>query len=224
MKKIIWILPFFLLLMGCSAEYTITFEKEEISDETFIYDTKEAFKEKTSTDKGIEEVSDALFSFESYQNDKPIHKFIQREKNVGYKYQSSISLQDHERFHPLVGQCYDDISIEKDPNTKTIHFKSSARFTCFNTYPELTDVTIRFKTSYKVEIHNADKVEGNTYIWNIQKGTDIKPIYISVQYDNVIKEETKEKVNFPFLPVILVIGSGILIYILVKKHKQNDTF
>lgn len=43
--------------------------------------------------------------------------------------------------------------------------------------PELTKLTVKITTSKDVITSNADRVEGNTYIWVFRKGEDSKSIY-----------------------------------------------
>ena len=68
----------------------------------------------------------------------------------------------------------------------------------FYNYPELSKLTIKFVTNKEVLTHNADKVVGNTYIWEYQKGGETKSIYfkfVDPEYKGIKKDPNSHKNN-----------------------------
>lgn len=227
MKKIILPLLVLILLTGCEATYELDFSKKTFSDQTRIFDEKnktvEAIESKTEQKKII----DTLYNFEKYNSKIANSKFFLTKTTAGYKYSHTFTLEkDLDGWPSLVGQCYQYIDAYEKNNHLIL--KTPAQFLCFDKYKELTKATFTFKTDYTVISHNADFNKDNTYTWNIERNDPIKPIYIELEYsEKTTEKETKKKnpisVGMLF-SIIGIIGIGILIYYLIKKKKENDSF
>ena len=66
-----------------------------------------------------------------------------------------------------VSNCYDKLTATSYGNSIIISTTNNA--ICFDKYPTLSSVVINITVDRNVTSHNADKVSGNTYTWNVDR-------------------------------------------------------
>ena len=91
------------------------------------------------------------------------------------------------------------------------------------------DITVNITIPFEVTSNNADKVNGNTYTWNIKKDSDYKTIEFSYKEGNK-KDEVNINVNNEtyniHYGVIIVIGfviiiGSIVLFVYINNKKNN---
>lgn len=210
-----------LLSVGCSANYKVEFTNGEFKEDIYIFTDSKSFVEKTKDKEGQEEIAYQMFLFdEGYNNFE--RKLEYDKTNAGFNYHTKFALKEKQNWETVAKKCYEEIKVTKDK--KYITIETSEEFLCFDTFEELENVSISFKTNYEVIDSNADDINTNRYIWRIkEEEKDYKPIYIKMENKNVDQTE-KAKNSIPYFAIILLIILGIAIFLFVKKRKKNNDF
>ena len=195
MKKILLLLVMVFLLTGCGAEYTLIYENGIFREELSI--PKDKLDE--------EEFSDAL-------------EFIGREeKKVNYTQEDTkdkkiIKQKLGENFitTDIIEYCYNHIYVLNDKKVISIS-------TDKNNYCSDKNIVVKLKTDKEVLSSNANKVEGNTYIWtDFSDGIDVQ-----ISKDRERTENNSIKSNILIRIIIVGIFLVIFIPIVIFVKKKN---
>jgi len=223
MKKEFLIFTLFLELLcltGCTAKFDVYIGENSITENASIYMKDSEITHETplytlrnlvsSVDNDTEMMS--RFEVIGNKNSNPLR---------GYLLQN---IDDYPRGYALY-YCYDNQNITYSNNILKI--ETSNYFNCFDKYSILDDVNINVTTGYKVLENNADKVDGNTYTWNITK-TNKKGIKLTLDTTvDEIQEEEKQKENLNKNLIFIVIGTlvlfafGTVLFVFIKSNKNN---
>lgn len=204
-KKILFLL--ILLITGCSANYNLNIENDNFEESIDVI--------VPSNDKAL---ISHLNSFEQYINENVIYDKKMKEEDIStnFNYSHTYSFND---FQNRENPCFLSSNLYQDNGIYTIF---SNDFVCFESFDMKADsYTINISTNYNVINNNADKVNGNTYIWNFKKN-NYKNKSIIFQYSKTKKEVN----NFKIIQTVLVsISISLLLFlsiIILKKYKQKD--
>ena len=218
MKKIYIICAFVLLLSGCTADYNLTISDNKIVENfsTQIYKTEIPVK----TDNGIE-LDDQLTPFiEQNQNPFINNDEIVYDKNVieedDYRLVDYSFSYSKEEFadSTVLNRCFENAKYSYKNNYK---FILTGTFYCL--YND--QLNIKVKTSNKVLSHNADNVDGNTYIWHIDKSNvDNVNIRMKIERNSVNKFVSRYSLALIVLSVSIIIGIGMMVAV-IRKNKHN---
>ena len=125
----------------------------------------------------------------------------------------------------IIKTCYDNITFLN--NAKDINIKTSSKFLCFEEYPDLKNVEIVIKTDKTIINHNADKVEGNTYIWNITKeNANNKEIKLSSLKESITDNDIDNEDNLNpekrnnLILILGLLGLFFIILIILLKIRR----
>lgn len=218
MKKIIL---FFLIIFisGCTSEYNLTIENNSFKENINISINKNLIPEQSTisgveTDDSItpflEEPTPAFFS----QYDKYYEKKVEDKGNyydINLKYNYTF---DEFKGASSLKTCFEKIKISGED---IYYINLKGMFYCL--YSDSVDIKI--KTNNDVINHNADRKEGNTYIWNIHSG--------NANNVDILFEVSKDIKNKSIiLEISIVVGLliilGIVLNIIKKKNKENNNF
>ena len=96
--------------------------------------------------------------------------------------------------------------------------KTDEYFKCFDFYEDLDNLTINIKSDLLIKKHNADKVKGNTYSWNITKDNyENKSILLEIKTSNSNKKLNKKNIIIITLLVLFITLAIIILKKLIKK-------
>ena len=124
--------------------------------------------------------------------------------------------RDNYQNSTAVSACYKTLSIA-NYNGNTI-ISTNNRAECFDAYPSLSSLTINIIVDKKVTSNNADKVNGNTYTWNINRNNKNKGINLTFadkDNDKTTEEEAVEKNIVIKKDYTMYIFAGILLVIVL---------
>ena len=216
-KKIYWLFLAILLVTGCSSKYQleVTNDKfiEQVDTEILNKDIPDYNFKASNSDFATPFIKDDTFVTPFPDNTNIHYNKKVTETKDGYNVKLSYTYKPDEfRNSYAMSMCFENHNFQNEK--KYFNFHLSGRFYCL--YSD--NLTITVKTDNYVSEHNADKVEGNTYIWYIDNSnlntTDIN-----------IKISKQDKKNYIFRNAVLIIIGVVLIgsaiYITYKKIKRN---
>lgn len=212
MKKIKTIFIPLLIIMccGCDIKYNINF---------------------SSKNNVVEKIN--ISNFQTFQDNEmgltPIGIFFQKyvynlAKNSPTNYIASQNWKNFDNFknYSILFDLFDDDSIEID-STKfnidiSINDKIREYIKLYNSTIENLEFSIYIP--YYVSKHNADKVNNNTYTWNI---TDLENDSIKINFDMSKSSNYVNKTIYVYIIIGLsVIIVGVVIYFVMKNKKANE--
>lgn len=212
-KKILLILTITLIsLSGCTANYTLKYENDTFTEIVNITGTEESTSHPTYEkikENGLHADLDLKEKFtlseDSNKNDVTLtHELKDIKLNRLYAVQECFSLNtyketDNSYFLYLYGDFYCDY---------------------------LENSTFTFETDDLVTVHNAHKVEGNKYIWNLDEeeldGKGIKFQVMQSEVDEVkINGDTMLPLWAKILITLIIIGVTIGLFFLAKRTNER---
>lgn len=213
MKKVFLVL-LLLLLCGCTSNYNLKISNNKFEEKINIVipDYDYSYEEVIDPESGVaveddnqlkaflEEETPALFSKKANYKKKVNYSGNSVDVNMSYTY-TEKNFSDSNSLK----LCFDNAYFKND---KTYYIHASGNFYCL--YTDSMDIVITTKN--KVVSNNADKVEGNNYIWTITEENK----------DNVNIEFEVEK-GFSRFNIIYVVFFAIVIFgiIFVVKTISN---
>lgn len=214
--KRIFILLILLLLTGCTVNYKLDIKESGI----FIETITGTVTEQELDNAGRTDVNEYL---DNLENRTPlIEEQGEYNKRIidkdGYKeFEFTYTFNNNYDKSSAINSCHENIRFDETDDLYYIDL--SGKFYCL-----LSDkMTINVTSEYAVLESNAERVEGNTYTWEIDdyKDADIyMAISKNVKYES--NTESKKRITDKFKIIgliILVILSGIT-YFLYKKREN----
>lgn len=175
MKKLIIILFFSLFITGCDVTYKINLDYDKINEEILIIEENNKYEDDINSylDEIIGELSDPASDTSGYV----ITKLFEGNKS-GIKMMTSYEdIRKMGSFSRPLISCFTNYDIIS--SNKLIKINTGSGFGCFDDFDGLNQINIEIETKYKVKAHNATKVSGNTYVWELTKSNNI-PIEIEI--------------------------------------------
>lgn len=220
-NKVLIMLFVLFFLTGCSCEYNLTIDnslyKEKVSfsnlnsDEIIeLNSTKMIPVDKDSYD--VELDSNIIENIEKYN-------YFLTDNNYFYSYDFTNNNYSNST---AVSRCFETFVVEEYDGEIIISTSDGA--TCFDKYPNLDDLIINITIDREVISNNADKVNGNTYTWNIDRtNASSKSINIILTTENVIdnsdeanaSKATAEEENILSFPEMYILAFVLFIVLLI---------
>ena len=217
MKKV-FLLLLLIFLCGCTSNYNLKIsnnkfeEKIEIVVPNYSYYYEEVIDPETGAvveddnqlKSFLDEDTKSLFSKDVNYNKKVKYFDDYAEVHMNYTY-SEKEFSDSNSLK----LCFDDAIFE---NSKNYYIHASGRFYCL--YSDKLDIVINTKN--KVVSNNADRVEGNNYIWTI---TDDNKGNVDIEFE-VEKSSSKIIIIIVYVLVLSIIVFGLIYLIKFAKQKS----
>lgn len=213
MKKVLLLFTLCLLLSGCSTVVTIKIDKDKVTETIKISGLKE---EVLFNNQLNENIKNRLNVFEREYEYYDMKEFEDNDY-VGKTYELSENIELwNELSH--VRPCYETFKFEKTDGNITLN--TSDEYRCGYLFGA-NNVTLIIESDLDLVSSNADEVQGNKLIWNINE-SNYQNKSISFNYKI---EEAKSLQNYSiyyilFIVISLVIGGYVFIK---KKNKENNT-
>lgn len=206
-----------LIITGCKGEYKIVINGSKLSEEitTYIYDSDHKKREYNSDkiDMANEFInSDSYAFFEDYNhlyNKKVYDKSDYQEVKLKYDYNMNNFAKSN-----FLNICFENSEVVNGKNTLKVSL--SGHFHCL--YGDSLDIKVKSKN--KVIKNNADKKDGEYYIWTIDKD-NYKSVDISLE---VSKKSFWSNISIYLLCASIVLMIlFIIVFIAMKRKKNNET-
>lgn len=208
-KKIILGCLGILFLSGCSVDYNLEITEDSFKEESIVktdttIEPKEEFNGTLLVDL-FKNVSDE-YNYEPIYFDNVNDNYLgsdyalgtvnytvntYAENNyVGYRFSHLFDNKDIVRSN-AIKRCFEELSIQNHEGY--VMLKTNNKCDLFDLYPLLDNLNIRIKTDLEVIVSNADNVNNNVYIWNINRDNyNNKSIHLTYALpSNVDKDEDK---------------------------------
>ena len=220
MKKFFLIL-LCLLLTGCSAEYRLTYDDDEFTEDINV------IIDKNNSNFNIlkkELINKKIYAFANKQEIgyyDSSHKDLANSFIMNYNYTYDFTSFRKSR---VLKECFELASLTKDEENYYILSKGNFKCLNFNNI-NVEELKIVFETKHKVIKNNADNVKGNKYIWNFSKDNYKKNIEIVFSREEKDEKVTTEQIIL--FSIIGIISIGFLIFIIYNlfiayKHNKED--
>lgn len=214
MKKIFLLILMFFILTGCTNEYTLVIGKGKIKES--LLSSVPSSKENTCKRDSIPECDnnhDEILSVNInplLNNPNAAYEKKEYTEN-GENYMLRTYDFTYENFGDsyTLNECFDSYEYKNKMNELYIYATNFTK--CYQN----SDVTIKVVTNYKVYEHNADKKEGNTYIWYINNDNyNTKDLSIRLRSFSLT----------PYIvwPITVTVAGGIIYYLYKKSQKVNE--
>lgn len=239
MKKIVLCILILFFTSACSVEYSI-----ELSPTSVLEEMKVVEYDSTRWDQPIFD-SPTIDSYIDFNMKQYISAFqhvagdpydldhkvdgvsyytmneISNKNRKGIQYSYEYSLENY-KDSTFLNQCFDLVNIQMSGTVFT--FSTSRDFRCFDSYKQVDSFSIHIKTDYKMMNHNASRVDGNTYIWNITPDVVNEPIQFQVNFGEIASSHFGMNDMLVFA-IILIVSClvGYIIYkvVTVLQNKNN---
>ncbi len=226
LKKVFFLSILCLALSGCTVEYNLDIKnatyKESIDITSSSFEDKAhyqllknwnipAFYSDIMVNSDIPDKQEGIKYYQKRSNDDTFNL------NMNYKFQEK-EFADSTMAH----LCYNNFFAYENDEAKTISYTASMDFQCFTTYEELEKVIVKLKTNRSMENHNADRVEGHTYIWEITRENALgKYIFFEMKKVSSFSFLTLLKYLLILVGILAIFGSFVIIYIRFRWRRAN---
>ncbi|MDD2409860.1 MAG: hypothetical protein PHD03_04010, partial [Bacilli bacterium] len=194
MKKIIYLILMLFLITGCDATYNLTLENNIFTENLEITNNDKntwninnpSYKEirnltlnsalATDYREEIPEVNTKVEGIKYYDIKK-----IDTENTLGISYKSNFTLLDYQ-YSTIVNTNVKSFDYKNNNDGIIINIKKPLNV--FILYPNLNNLTIKFKTNHQVMKNNADEIVNNTYYFYLNKNNyQAKKIILEISND-----------------------------------------
>ncbi len=216
MKKILLIACLTLFLTGCSTEYQLTINQNNIDEEIKVKNINFLSNEKQINLKNNFESATAIVDAEQQNY---FYKFTQ--ENDLFKLNHSFDLGVGENNFSnsyVITQCFSNATFKETEDY--IYFRAAGEFLCMYDGSNI-DLSITNNVGY-VSQHNGIKVKNNTYSWNITPLTkdDVNFELMIMKDDTPLKNKESRFSNR--MNAILIFSLTAAVVYLVKNYKKEE--
>ncbi len=220
-KKLVLFLAFILLLTGCTNEYNLNINDNNISEEIISVIPDSDIIPRTQ-----EEIADGI------EADDQITPFIKEEQtpfidNNTIKYKKSVSKSgtntivrlsydydiDSFKRSRVYNECFEKSIIKRENGYLRLGFVGN--FYCLRG----DSITINVKTNRKVLNDTADDVDNNVYKWTINDSNQDK-VNIQMILDDTLDTKSSDGYTL-ILIIVFVIFIGIELFFIFHKEKER---
>lgn len=235
--KVKYLVLFLILILcsGCSIDYTLKIDERNLFTEEFRLIPE--------NDQESEELCNDPFPYKSFYDDLSAGDYPEKLDGVSY-YATEIlqngrfyTKQFHFTFYgnqfsraSSVRTCYEYLRFTEDAKQGTMTLRTSSEFLCMESYPNISNVTIRVESSNPIVTTNADEVTDNTCIWHIDQNNYLeRSLILTIQNSepkaSSEEAEVQEKPVSPLL-VLTILGGFVvfLIVIFLYNYKQQNRY
>ena len=191
-RKVLILLIILLLTTGCTCQYNVKIDGNSYKETIYISssDSEEIKNLNTKweipVDKDVYNSGDKNTDYKSLGN---IYNYSFSNNKLNFYY--NFDKYDYPN-STAASLCYKTLSVTNFDNNTVISTSNGAD--CFDTYPNLTNLVISITIDKEVVSNNADKKNGNTYIWNFNR-KNAKSKGVNLTYVNVKKEEKETDIS-----------------------------
>lgn len=243
MKKIIYLILMLFLITGCDATYNLTLENNNFTENLEITNSdKKTWNINNPSNKDIrnQTLNSALAT--DYREEIPEVntkiegikyydiKNIDTENTLGISYKGDFTLYDYQ-YSTIVNTNVKSFNYQNNKDGIIINIKKP--IDAFNLYPELNNLTIKFKTNHQVIKNTADDIVDDVYYFYLNKN-NYQDKKIIIELSNDYKTTSNDALEpdedgyfnkntlilvYSLIGIIILIF-GVIVYIKVRKYNN----
>lgn len=226
-KKIIICIIILIFSSGCTVNYDLEINKDEsVLENIEATELTRIVKSKTN----LEGENAVNYLYNMFNRGDSKIKVSSKEENgqlIATAYRSYSSLDEYSNY--FNSDLFEEVNVTRNDKEVTITATQSQKLGGVGKTLVYDDVSIRIKSPFIVTDNNADKVEGNTYIWNINKSKKLKTIKYTINVKNkknsanIDVGKTTININYGYIAIGLftIVILSIFIIVLTKNKKNN---
>ena len=216
MKKKILILIPLLLLTGCTINYNLEINGDDLNETITGNVTKDEYEVK-ETDNG-ENIIYTLLNYDQNAlfDEESVYLRTQEDKGKTINYKFSYKYNYNFDRSTIINNCFEYHMVEETEDY--YYIKLSGKFYCM--YAKKIDIKV---TSHNAVLeNNARKVDGNTYTWTIKDSDNVDILLnVSKKLTNTENKKAKMISTFQIIGAVVLVVLCIVTFILYKK-KNNE--
>lgn len=229
MKKIYILIFILMFTTGCACRYDLIIDGDSYKESIIL--RASTASEQNDLNKKWEIPVDKDNYYSGDENiDKTYVNYIYdySVKNDNLVFSHNFGREDYLN-STAVSLCYNSLSVS--PYQGNIVISTGGKVTCFDKYPNLSSISVNITVDKEVISNNADKVDGNTYTWNLTKSNadnkSINLVFKEKEVDNTPETEYKRnngsgKYTMYILAGILLIVVLVIYFIFNNLKGNND--
>lgn len=216
------------VVSGCSVQYNLTInEDSSVSEEVIASEKTNRLESKTRL-KGADAYNYLYNMFKRPNEDISIS--FKEKNNITYGVANTTHNSLDEYSGKFRSDIFEKVEITKDNDTVTITANQKAPISSNSASSYVyDDITINITLPFTVIENNADKVNRNTYTWNIKKDSNLKEIKLTYREKslanraniNINNKEYSIKYEYIIIGIIVLSIAIIVIYVVIKNKKNN---
>jgi hypothetical protein len=221
--KLFFLVCSIFLLSGCTLNYKISIDKNNVVDEN-IFLTEKVKVLETYTLNVEQYVQDSLDIFKEDENYYSYSLSVDNDANnyYGIANRKYLDLENFKNNSIIVSKMFNEVIVNNSNGITTFEMNPKDNFEYFNEDTQnaalIDEVNIKIYVPYEVVSSNKDKVEDNVYIWNIKKGENLQKVYI--EFDTNKKLRTPIPKNVLIISCMAIFALGLVLSIYIK-YKRN---
>ena len=223
--RIISLILTIFFVTGCEVNYELNFVDDTLDEKISV-----VLSEDENTSENLESM-DYMAANEAFAISKRLDQRLYnytRKKNTGiFDYSYSV---DNFNDNHMIDQCYDSFNFVQTEKGYSLTTSDTFRCGAFN-YMPVDKYNIVITTNKEVLTNNADRVEGNKYIWEIDTRGNVnikKPTRIMFSFktqQDILRDKLKDNSDYVLVGILSVLFIGIvglLITFTIKSRRNQD--
>lgn len=209
MKKILYLIFILVFITGCNAEYNIEIKDNSVNEKLNISNVSSSKFDNIYIPVNYEDNDYTVYESKldgiEYYN-------INNNNNVTIDYKFKYN---NFQKSTLFNTCYENAVFTIDSYELLV--STSNEFLCYNDYEELDKVKVIIKSNYKYLDSNADEIDGDKYIWYINKeNKNNKQILLRLDTTESSNKRTLFSSNVMFIFFFLIIILVLIVILFFK--------
>ena len=212
MKKLLLVFCFVLLLSGCSTEVNLVIDEDKVKETIKIFGLKSDIYINNILDENVNSnIEDFEREYEFYDMNE-----FEDSDYIGKTYQLSVETELWPELSHL-RPCYEKFDFNK--TSTEISLITSDEYRCGYLFGA-NDVTLVIESDLELISSNADSINGNKLVWNINQDNYMNK---SINFSYKIDSSKKGILDSQYLVYLIVAVVAIVVLFLIrKKNKENN--
>ena len=213
-KKLCLLVVIILMSTGCTCEYNLTIDNNTYKESVNIVGTNNSERNNLNTKIEIPVDKNNYYYGDQSTNYSSLGDIYNYSYNNGKLNMSHDFIKSEFINSTLASACYKTLTVTNYQGNTVISTSNGAM--CFDNYSEMTNLVINITVDKNVISNNADKVNGNTYTWNLTKdNSSNKAINLVFQNEEGNEKEIVEDTKNNNKDYTMFIMAGILLIVML---------
>lgn len=202
-KLLLLVVLVFIVCVGCTNQYTLTYEDGIFSEQLVITDISQ---EDNKALLRYSEGSDYLKI-----DDKNSYKYIEKSGSKIYSYKMGEDFVKS----PLITTCFENVFVVDKEDY--LHIKTDGEYYCVS-----HEIEVLFKTDKEVIYNNASIVKDNVYKWdNLEEGIEFQVSKVNLANSSSVNNNANQLYIRLIICIVFIVIIVFTVMHLKKKYKNS---